>query len=480
MSETLILNGKGLTLEDLYSVVYDRRPVQIDPEVIPLVDKSRQVLFDMAADGKPVYGLNHGVGWNKDREFSQDFFEQYNRNLINSHSLGVAPFASVEEVRAMMCIRLNTALCGRTGIASNILKMYEEFLNHGIHPRAMRRGAVGEGDVSTMSMIGQAMIGQGEVEYHGEIIPAIDAMRAEGIEPAILGPKDGLSIVSSNAQGESMVVLLVKEVEELIKLSDAIYCLHLEGLNGGLQPLGERVNEVRGLPGQIHCAAECRRFLEGSYLEHPDSKRALQDPLSFRCGAAINGSVYDSLEYVKKILELQINRTDDNPCILYEEGTTSVSPNFEVTTLSLGVDMLAAALCHMSHAITNRLYKIVDPRLHGSQPLPDAARGQDHRVLHDTEDLRRARCREPLARQHDDARHHFLRQRHRGSRQQPAARRHALSSHRRQPALHARHGAHARGPGRRNAPRPASRQSAQARQGHRPPQGRLPQDHPLL
>ena len=95
MSETLILNGKDLTLEDLYSVVYDRRPVQIDPEVIPLVDKSRQVLFDMAADGKPVYGLNHGVGWNKDREFSQDFFEQYNRNLINSHSLGVAPFASV-------------------------------------------------------------------------------------------------------------------------------------------------------------------------------------------------------------------------------------------------------------------------------------------------------------------------------------------------------------------------------------------------
>ena len=89
----------------------------------------------------------------------------------------------------MMCIRLNTALCGRTGIASNILKMYEEFLNHGIHPRAMRRGAVGEGDVSTMSMIGQAMIGQGEVEYHGEIIPAIDAMRAEGIEPAILGPR---------------------------------------------------------------------------------------------------------------------------------------------------------------------------------------------------------------------------------------------------------------------------------------------------
>lgn len=73
MSETLILNGKDLTLEDLYSVVYDRRPVQIDPEVIPLVDKSRQVLFDMAADGKPVYGLNHGVAGTRTANSARTF-----------------------------------------------------------------------------------------------------------------------------------------------------------------------------------------------------------------------------------------------------------------------------------------------------------------------------------------------------------------------------------------------------------------------
>ncbi len=124
MAEVLVLNGKDLTLRQLYEVVYDRRPVKIDPDVIPTVKCARQVLFDMAAEGKPVYGLNHGVGWNKDREFSQDFFEQYNRNLINSHSLGVRPFCSVEEVRAMMCIRLNTALCCRTGISVDILHMY--------------------------------------------------------------------------------------------------------------------------------------------------------------------------------------------------------------------------------------------------------------------------------------------------------------------------------------------------------------------
>ena len=361
MSDTLILNGSNLTLEDLYDVVYRGRKVQIDPDVIPRVKAARQVLFDLAATGQPVYGLNHGVGWNKDREFSPDFFEQYNRNLINSHSLGIAPYCSVEEVRAMLCIRLNTALCGCTGISLNILEMYQEFLNRGIHPRVLRRGAVGEGDVSTLPLIGQTIIGEGEVEYHGKIVPSIEALRAEGMEPAILGPKDGLSIASSNAQGESLVVMLVKETEEIIKLSNAIYCMGLEGLNGGLQPLGEAVNAKRGLPGQMRCAADCRRYLQGSYLEQPDPKRALQDPLCYRCGAAINGSVVDALEFVKQYLELQINRTDDNPCILVEENNTSVSPNFETTTLALGVDMLAAALCHMSQAITNRLIKIVAP-----------------------------------------------------------------------------------------------------------------------
>lgn len=35
MSETLILNGKDLTLENLYSVVYDRRPSRSTPRLFP-------------------------------------------------------------------------------------------------------------------------------------------------------------------------------------------------------------------------------------------------------------------------------------------------------------------------------------------------------------------------------------------------------------------------------------------------------------
>lgn len=363
--DALILDGSHMTLTDLYEVMYDHRPVKIANEAEQRARAARQVLFDMAARGEPVYGLNRGVGWNKDKEFDQDFFEEYNRNLINSHSLGIQPYCSAEMVRAMLCIRLNTALCGCTGISPTILSLYAALLNHDIHPCVPARGSIGEGDISTLSLIGQTMLGCGEVEYHGKIVPASKALSAEGISPVVLGPKDGLSIVSSNAQGEAMAAVLIHETREILHIANAVFCLSLEGLNGGVAPLNEKVNQLRGLSGQKQCASECRDYLLGSYLYQPDTFRALQDPLSFRCASAIHGSVLDALVFVQQTLETQLNAPDDNPCILIEERTVSVSQNFETTTLALGIEMLCNALCHVSKAICHRLIHLVDPAFTG-------------------------------------------------------------------------------------------------------------------
>ncbi|MBZ2175172.1 aromatic amino acid ammonia-lyase [Schnuerera sp. xch1] len=363
--EKLVLTGKGLILNDIYDVAFNYREVEIDEEALELAKHARQILFDLAAKGEPVYGLNRGVGWNKDKEFDQDFFEEYNRNLLSSHCLGVEPYNTDEEVRAMLLIRLNKALAGSTGISTEILDLYKEFLNRRIHPHVPRRGSIGEGDITTLSHIGLCLIGEWEVSYKGKIVPTIEALNEEGIKPVVLGPKDGLSIVSSNAQGEAMVAILIKEVEDLISISNLIYCLSLEGLNGVIQSLDEKVNTLRGLNGQAVSAKQCREFLEGSYLYKPHKDRALQDPLSFRCAFAVSGTVIDALNFVKEYLQVQINATDDNPCIVYDEDRISVSCNFETTTLAVGVEMLGIALNHISSAACHRIIKLSDPGFTG-------------------------------------------------------------------------------------------------------------------
>jgi histidine ammonia-lyase len=357
----ILLNGNTLDFETVYLVAHHHTRIAIDKKAFSRVKASRRLLFKIAEKGQSVYGLNTGVGWNKDQKVSEDSFERYNRNVLNSHALGIGPLCSVAEVRAMMLIRLNTALCCSSGISPEILTCYETFLNKDLHPIVPSRGSVGMSDITILSHIGLVMIGEGEALYKGVKMSGSDALKSAGLTPVILGPKDALSIISSNAYSTALGALLIRETENIIKLSNAVYCLGLEALNGVVDPLDLKVNELRKFKGQMTCAESCRQLLEGSYLFESHSERALQDPLSYRDAASINGAVLDALDYVKAQLRLQMNATDDNPCLILDEKRLCGSSNFETTSWVIGIEMLAIALSHLSKAACNRMIKLVDP-----------------------------------------------------------------------------------------------------------------------
>ena len=263
---------------------------------------------------------------------------------------------------------------------------YRDFLNHGITPRIPRRGAVGEADITTITHIGLAFIGEEDVNYKGEVVSAKEAMEKEGLKPLHLQLKDTHTIMLSNSQGEGTAAILVHEVENLVKMSDRIFCLDYEGLNGNIEPMREDVNELRGLPGQIRCAARCREDLEGSYL-YSDNRpeHALQDPLTFRSGFIITGAVEDALDYVKKFLSIQINSPSDNPCIMLDKKDVFVNSNFETTSLVIGVEMLAIALAHLSRAVNYRLIRMCMPEFthlpRFLAPRNGSAHGYDEALL---------------------------------------------------------------------------------------------------
>ncbi|MEY8000022.1 histidine ammonia-lyase [Clostridium sp. Mt-5] len=360
--ETIILTGNNLTIEHIAKIACEGTKIKISEEAWKRVEDSRKLVFDLADSDIPIYGFTTGVGWNKDKRVFKEFFKQYNENLIHCHTLGVLPEASQKEVRAVMLARLNPLLLGATGIQPAIVNMYQNMLNFGVHPVLPERGSVGEGDITCLSHIGLAMIGEGEVYYNGNKMPASEALKKVGLKPVILGPKDGLAIVSSNALSAGQGALVVKEVKDLIKIADAIYALSLEGLNGNTSPLDAKVHEMRRFPGQIISARNMRAYLEGSYLWDKDRKpKALQDPLSYRGAANIHGSLRDALEYVEKYLLLHINTSDDNPCVMVKERRIESCSNFEVATWVTGFEMLGIMLSHVSKVSCYRTIKLSTP-----------------------------------------------------------------------------------------------------------------------
>jgi len=376
--EKVVLTGNDLDLDKLWAIAVKRAPVEIDPEADARLEASRQLVYDLVDEDVPVYGFNTGVGWNKDHKIAKEFFEDFNRKLIYSHSIGIAPEASEEEVRAAMAIRLNCLLLGCTGIQPAIARRYAEMLNAGIHPVVPERGSVGEGDIAVLSHIGLAMIGEGLVDFEGVRMPSIDAHRKAGLEPVVLGPKDGLAIVSSNAFSAGQGALLLKRLSDMADIGDAVYAVSLEGINGNTSPLDPSGLAARKLKGQQESAANVRRLIEGSSIYDPAPNKPVQDPLCFRGGVHVNGSLRDALEYARGLMLIQMNSSDDNPCVLVNERRMISVSNFETTSLAAAFEMLGVVLCHVSRMSCYRMIKMCDPDITGLSRFLSHDGGESH------------------------------------------------------------------------------------------------------
>ncbi len=365
MKKTVVLKGSGLTIGQFNAIVRDNLKVEIDQKTYQQLVEARKLVFDLAEEGVPIYGFTVGVGWNKDKKVFARYFDQYNKNLIYAHCVASGEPMDELSVRAALLARLATFLTAKTGAQPELIDMYRQFLNRAIHPVIPWDGSVGQADIGTLSHIGLAMIGEGDVFYKGKRVSAASALKAEGLSPIVLGPKDGLAIVSSNAQAAGVACLLIWQAEQLLKKANVIYALSLEGLNGNVTPLNARVNAHKKLKGQIKCAGELRKILKGSYLNQREITRSLQDPLSFRDVVAVHGAVYDALGYAKKQFENHLNSTEDNPCLLLEERKIISCANFEATNLALALEMISLALAHLSKMSTYRTLRLASPSFTG-------------------------------------------------------------------------------------------------------------------
>lgn len=359
-SDTLLLNGRALTVDDVARVARGAVQVDIDPACCAQLEATRAMILEMATDRDlpRIYGFNTGLGMNKDWDITPDEMERFNRAVIYSHSAAIPPEASEAEVRAVLVVRLNCFLSDATGAQPDLVYRYRDFLNHRIHPVLPKRGSIGESDLVVLAHIGLAVIGEGEVIFRGERMPAAKALAKVGLAPLVLGCKASLAIVNASALCGGLGALLLHDVAAFMDAYDLIFALSLEGFGGNTSPLDPAAHRARPVPGPAQTAERVRAHLEGSFLWQPGVTASLQDPLCYRSGCHVNGAVRDALGYVWTHHTLQINCSDDNPCVLAEERRIISCSNFDPTTLAIGFEMLGLALSHVSKNMCYQLIKL--------------------------------------------------------------------------------------------------------------------------
>lgn len=383
--KALHINGNDLTLQDLREVVYERRPVLLEPNARIAVERARALVDDLVAGDRIAYAITTGVGKLADVRIPQDQVRELQLNLIRSHSVGVGDPLPEPVVRAMMLLRGNSLAKGFSGVRSAVIDQLCEMLNRGVHPVIPSQGSVGaSGDLAPLAHLASGLIGEGEAVYEGERVTAAEALKKAGIVPLVPEAKEAISLINGTQAMLAVGSLALLAAEVLADSADVISALSLDALKGTVVAFDERIHKARPHAGQIRVAANLRKMLEGADAIRESHRNCgrVQDAYSLRCIPQVHGAVRDTLTHCREVFETEINSAVDNPLVFIKpkqvgapqvpnaapEGDIISGGNFHGEPLAFALDFLGIALTALAGISERRIERMVNPTL--SEGLP--------------------------------------------------------------------------------------------------------------
>ena len=362
----VLVDGSSLTIEQLVSVARNGEKVGLSAAGKKNIERSRKIVEDKIKAGNVIYGLNTGFGKFSNVAISDKDLDKLQYNLIVSDAVGVGDPFPTDVVRAIILLRVNALAKGFSGIRLETVKTMIEMLNRGVHPVIPEKGSVGSsGDLCPLAHMVMPMIGEGEAEYNGKVMSGKAAMKAAGIPTITLKAKEGLALINGTCAMLGVGALAVYDAGIVLKTADiaaALTCDALEGITDAYDP---RIQKVRPHKGQIQTAANLLKILKGSKQTTKQGETHLQDAYTLRCIPQIHGGSRQAYDYVRGVVETEINAVTDNPLIFPDNGDIFSGGNFHGQPVAIAMDTLGIAMAEYANVAERRIERMVNPQLSG-------------------------------------------------------------------------------------------------------------------
>jgi len=366
----ITLTGDSLTLEQINAILYDNEKVQASEGSMVAVQKSREAVDKIVAESRVVYGITTGFGKFSDVLIDKAHVQDLQLNLIRSHACGVGEPFPKSVAKAMVLLRANALLKGYSGIRPIVIEKLLELVNKDIIPIIPQQGSLGaSGDLAPLSHLALGLIGEGQVIYKGKETDSLEALQHEGIMPVTLEAKEGLALINGTQAMTAMGVVSYLEAEQLAFESELIASMTLEGLNGIIDSFAEEIHLVRGYQQQIDTAARIRCYLSDSLLTTQQGELRVQDAYSLRCIPQVHGATWQTLDYVREKLEIEMNAATDNP-LIFDNGDKVISGgNFHGQPIAFAMDFMKIAVAELASISERRIERLVNPQLNDLPPF---------------------------------------------------------------------------------------------------------------
>ena len=365
------ISTQRMELDSLAQVRSGVAQVQLTKESRERIKRCHEALVKILDSGETVYGINTGFGRLATERISPEDLEQLQTNLVLSHAVGTGPPLADRVVRLVMLLKIHSLAQGHSGVRLELVEMMTRLLNEGCLPVIPSKGSVGaSGDLAPLAHLAAALIGVGQFHVRGEAVPANEALRAIGLSPIQLGPKEGLALLNGTQVSTALAIDGLWRIRHVFQSALIAGAMSVDAAMGSDTPFDARIHFSRAHSGQQQCAAIYRALLSDSQIRqsHVDCNR-VQDPYSLRCQPQVMGACHDQIQFVGEVLLDEANSVTDNPLIFPETGEVLSGGNFHAEPVALASDNLALAVAEIGALSERRIALLIDAHLSELPPF---------------------------------------------------------------------------------------------------------------
>ena len=240
-------------------------------------------------------------------------------------------------------------------------------LAHDITPLIPEEGSVGaSGDLTPLSYVAAALIGERDVLYRGTRTTARDALEQAGLPPLVLRPKEALAIMNGTAVMTALMCQAFVRAQYLCKLTSRITAMASIGLLGNPAHFDKRLFAAKPHPGQAQIAA----WIEGDLCHLGDDfePARLQDRYSLRCAPHVIGVLTDMMPTFRKTLEIELNSANDNPLLDVGENTILHGGHFYGGHVAFVADGMKTLVANLADLMDRQMALLVDTKFNHGLP----------------------------------------------------------------------------------------------------------------
>lgn len=361
------ISSEHLSIERIGQILHEGIKLKLSADATHRIVACRDYL-DQKIDRteRPIYGVTTGFGSLCNVSVDADQLAKLQINLMMSHACGTGERVPREIVKIMLLLKIQSLSYGYSGCKLDTVQRLVDFFNEDICPVVYMQGSLGaSGDLVPLAHLSLPLVGLGEVDVQGEIISGGEMLKRMGWEPIHLASKEGLALLNGTQNMSSFAVWSLLQSYRLSRWADVIAALSLDSYFGLVEPFTDAVHQVRPHKGQIDTAAAMRELLKDSEIVL-QPKSYVQDPYSFRCVPQVHGAAKDTIDYVERVIDTEINSATDNPTVCPKDDLIISAGNFHGEPIALPMDFLAIALSELANISERRIYKLVS----GTRGLP--------------------------------------------------------------------------------------------------------------